>query len=167
MRVFLTSDHHFGHRNVLTYCDRPFSSIDEMNEVLVQLWNETVRPQDHVYHLGDVSMGKRGFQWTKQLHGRKILIKGNHDLLKPQIYLEVFKDIRAYKELNNYLLSHIPVHPSQKYRYAGNIHGHIHNYDVRFENGEIDPWYYNVSVEKTDYKPIIFEEVLARMEKRQ
>lgn len=162
-RVFLTSDHHWGHRNMLLYENRPFISIEEMNEVFVRNWNEVVKKNDLVYHLGDVSMTKYGFEHTKQLNGRKILIKGNHDLLKPGVYLEVFDDIRAYKEMNNYLLSHIPVHPMQKYRYKGNIHGHLHSKRVLSEDGNVDVWYYNVSVEHTNYTPILFEEVLKRI----
>lgn len=82
--TFFTSDHHFGHRNIITYCNRPFNSIEHMNEVLIQKWNETVSPEDMVFYLGDFSLGK---QWVRdiapKLNGVKHLIAGNHDWCHP------------------------------------------------------------------------------------
>lgn len=165
-RVYLSADHHFGHRNILKHENRPFDSIEEMDLALVTYWNEIVRPEDIVYYLGDISMSKKGLETAELLNGKITLIMGNHDWQKLGMYVNIFHNIRAYKELNGYLLSHIPVHPSQKPRYKGNIHGHTHSKRVN-ENSKIDPWYYSVSVEHTNYRPIIFEEVIKRMEKRE
>lgn len=78
--IFFTSDHHFYHTNVIKYCDRPFSSVEEMNEILVKNWNDTVCPTDVVYCLGDFSMAFRSVElYTRRLNGTKYLVPGNHD----------------------------------------------------------------------------------------
>jgi len=123
---------------------------------MIEFWNDTVRPKDKVYHLGDVVINRKAFPTLDKLHGEKVLIKGNHDLFRLEEYTKYFKDIRAYHVLNNYILSHIPVHPDSKGRFKGNIHGHLH------ANVLADPWYQNVSVEQTNFRPILFEEFLKR-----
>lgn len=78
---WFTSDHHFFHANVIRYASRPFSDVEEMNEALIARWNETVRADDTVYHLGDFAMGTtdRWPEVTARLRGRKVLVPGNHD----------------------------------------------------------------------------------------
>lgn len=80
MRWF-TSDTHFGHARVIELCKRPFKDVDHMNEVMANNWNERVHPDDEVFHLGDVALGKRQdtLQIVKRLNGTKYLIPGNHD----------------------------------------------------------------------------------------
>lgn len=78
--VFFTSDLHIYHANVIKYCDRPFSSVEEMNEILVKQWNDTIGPEDTVYCLGDFSMAFRPVEtFTTRLNGTKYLVPGNHD----------------------------------------------------------------------------------------
>lgn len=78
---FFTSDTHFGHRNIIKYSNRPFDDVNHMNEVLIKNWNETVGPEDTIFHLGDVALGP----WEAwdgiltRLNGYKILVVGNHD----------------------------------------------------------------------------------------
>ena len=81
MTAFFTADTHFGHRNIVTSCSRPFRDVDEMNDRLVERWNVTVRPTDTVYHLGDFGFGGIDdlHRIFKRLHGNKHLIAGNHD----------------------------------------------------------------------------------------
>lgn len=81
MTTWFTADLHFGHRNIITYCDRPFSNVDHMNETLVGNWNETVADDDTVWVLGDVAMGRieESLVLVDRLAGHKILIAGNHD----------------------------------------------------------------------------------------
>lgn len=81
MTIFLTSDTHFGHRNIIKYSARPFGSVEEMNEVMVDRWNEAVSSNDVVYHLGDFAMGKidETLPIVSRLNGRITLIVGNHD----------------------------------------------------------------------------------------
>lgn len=78
--IFFSSDHHFWHNNVIRYCNRPFSSVEEMNESLIARWNSTVKPEDTVYYLGDFSLAFRAVElYSPILNGKKILISGNHD----------------------------------------------------------------------------------------
>ena len=155
--VFLTADTHFGHAGVCRFLRndgeklRPWDDPDEMDEAMVRLWNETVGPQDKVYHLGDVVINRRALKTLARLNGEKVLIKGNHDIFRLEDYMPYFKDIRAYHVLDNILLSHIPVHPDSKGRFRGNVHGHLHS------NFLADPWYRCVSVEHTGFKPIAYE----------
>jgi calcineurin-like phosphoesterase family protein len=89
-----------------------------------------------------------------QLHGTKILIKGNHDNLKLSQYQQIFKDVRSYHVLDKILLSHIPIHPDSLSRWVGNVHGHLHS------NTLSDKRYLNVSVEQLDdYAPMNFEQI--------
>lgn len=167
--VFLVSDTHFGHAGVCRFLRddgvtklRPWDNPVEMDEAMVELWNETVKPNDKVYHLGDVVINRKALQILHRLNGDKVLIKGNHDIFKLHDYTEHFRDIRGYHVMNNMILSHIPVHAESKGRFSANIHGHTHANRVKVQ-GSIDPWYHSVCVEQTSYRPILFEEVLARM----
>jgi calcineurin-like phosphoesterase family protein len=82
--IFFTSDHHFSHANIIRYCNRPFASVEEMDQELIRRWNQTVSPDDTVYYLGDFSLSLAAVESiTPQLYGRKILIMGNHDLCHP------------------------------------------------------------------------------------
>jgi len=79
--IFFTSDTHFGHRNVIPYCQRPFSSVEEMDADLIRRWNAIVKPDDVVYHLGDFAFSKP-IEITRilsLLSGTKLLVLGNHD----------------------------------------------------------------------------------------
>jgi calcineurin-like phosphoesterase family protein len=81
---WFTSDHHFGHSNVIKYCDRPFLSVERMDEKLVELWNSVVREADNVYNLGDLSMGSPAVEkYSSRLNGHKFLVPGNHDSCHP------------------------------------------------------------------------------------
>lgn len=167
--VFLTSDTHFGHAGVTRFLRddgtklRPWDSVEEMDEEMVKRWNETVKPTDKVYHLGDVVINRKALSILHRLNGDKVLIKGNHDIFKLEDYTRHFRDIRAYHVMDNIMLSHIPVHPGSKGRFRGNIHGHTHSNNVMTMDGNfIDPWYQCVCVEQTDFRPILFEEVRKR-----
>ena len=168
--VFLVSDTHFGHAGVCRFLRddgvtklRPWEDPAEMDEAMVELWNQTVKPTDKVYHLGDVVINRKALHILHRLNGDKVLIKGNHDIFKLHDYTEHFRDIRGYHVMNNMILSHIPVHAESKGRFNANIHGHTHANRVKVQ-GIIDPWYHCVCVEQTSYRPILFEEVLARIE---
>jgi calcineurin-like phosphoesterase family protein len=81
MGIFYTSDLHLGHKNILSYCNRPYSSVEEMDQTLLDNYNSIVNPDDIVYFLGDIAMGDRqaGLELIKQFNGYRILIPGNHD----------------------------------------------------------------------------------------
>lgn len=75
MTVFLISDTHFGHANIIKYAGRPFDSVEEMNEAMVDNWNSVVKQGDKVYHLGDVTMNSKSLDILSRLNGRKVLIR--------------------------------------------------------------------------------------------
>lgn len=170
--TFLVSDTHFGHLGVCRFTRndgvtklRPWDSPEEMDEEMVKRWNETVRPSDKVYHLGDVVINRKALNILRRLNGDKVLIKGNHDIFNLSDYTEHFRDIRGYHVMNKYILSHIPVHPDSKGRFSGNIHGHLHaNRVMNPLTKRIDPWYTCVCVEHTDFRPILFDDVLKQIE---
>jgi len=134
-----------------------------MDEALVENWNKVVGPKDKVYHLGDVAIARRGLKILKRLNGTKILIKGNHDIFRIEEYLEYFKDVRACGKKGDYVLSHVPMHPDCLSRFKGNIHGHLHAYNV-LQNNELDKRYVCVSVEQTDFAPIAWEDAIKRFQ---
>ena len=157
MKTFLISDTHFSHKNILSFLRkdgtrlREFESVTEMDNYMVERWNSVVSTQDKVYHLGDVCFRNRDLEIISRLNGRKVLIKGNHDNLKPNKYLEYFYDIRAYHVLDKLILAHVPLHPESLSRWRGQIHGHTH------ANNLFDKKYFNVSVENIEYTPVDFE----------
>ncbi len=113
---FFISDTHFGHTGVCKFLRddgtklRPWDDPDEMDQAMIENWNKTVRPNDKVYHLGDVVINRKSLKTLALLNGDKVLIKGNHDIFKLNEYTEFFRDIRGYHVLNGMILSHIPIH---------------------------------------------------------
>ena len=181
--VFLVSDTHFGHAGVCRFTRndgvtklRPWDSAEEMDEAMVKAWNDRVKPTDKVYHLGDVVINRKSLSIMSRLNGDKVLIRGNHDIFKDTDYREHFRELRAYHVMNGMILSHIPVHAESLGRFGVNIHGHLHANRVRKARGvdartgevlysdAIDPRYHCVCVEQTDFAPILFEEVITRIE---
>ena len=182
--VFLVSDTHFGHAGVCRFTRndgvtklRPWDSAEEMDEFMVAAWNDRVRPTDKVYHLGDVVINRRALSIMSRLNGDKVLIRGNHDIFRDDEYRKYFRELRAYHVMNGMILSHIPIHEESLGRFGVNIHGHLHANRVMryktFEDGvipsipltqEIDVRYHCVCVEQTDFAPILFEDVIKRIE---
>jgi calcineurin-like phosphoesterase family protein len=169
--VFLVSDTHFGHAGVCRFTRndgvtklRPWTDPDEMDEFMINAWNERVGPRDKVYHLGDVVINRRALKTLARLNGDKVLIRGNHDIFRDDEYREYFRELRAYHVMNGMILSHIPIHPESLGRFGVNIHGHLHANRV-IKDGKIDVRYHNVSVEQLpDFAPILFEDVIKRIE---
>jgi calcineurin-like phosphoesterase family protein len=182
--VFLVSDTHFGHAGVcrFTHPDdpdvklRPWTDPDEMDEEMIRRWNDRVRPNDKVYHLGDVVINRKALKTLSRLNGDKVLIRGNHDIFRDDEYREYFRELRAYHVMNGMILSHIPVHEASLGRFGTNIHGHLHASRVKKARGvdartgailygtEIDPRYWCACVEQTDFTPILFEDAIKRIE---
>lgn len=82
--TYLTSDNHFWHANVIKYCNRPYYSVEEMNEAMIYNWNSVVKPEDTIYCLGDFSFAGRSVElYSSRLNGNKILVPGNHDPIHP------------------------------------------------------------------------------------
>ena len=174
--TWLVSDTHFGHAGVCRFLRddgtklRPWDDPEEMDEFMVRAWNERVRPDDKVYHLGDVAIARKALKILGRLNGTKVLIRGNHDIFKLKDYTEYFRDVRGYHVMDGMVLSHIPVHPESMGRFGVNIHGHLHYRRVMQDFGKlnglpavIDNRYHCVCVEHTDYAPILLEDVLERI----
>lgn len=155
--IWLISDTHFGHNNIIKYCNRPFASTDEMDWYIVEKWNEVVKPQDHVYHLGDVYMGQtRNYMdnLLSKLNGKKRLILGNHDNGKDQLLLKHFEKVMLWRNFEKVILTHVPLREDSIPGGSRiNVHGHIH--DKKSPEGP----YKCVCVEQTNYSPINLEEV--------
>jgi calcineurin-like phosphoesterase family protein len=161
--IFLISDTHFSQESFLTFKEpdgspaRPFASVEEADETMVERWNAVVKPGDKVYHLGDVAFKPRHLEIMLRLNGAKRLIMGNHDTLDTKHYLKYFKTLYSVRPLEGIIMSHIPIHRDCLGRFGSNVHGHLHHKVIH------DPRYLNVCVEKTDYAPIEFSEVLSRL----
>jgi calcineurin-like phosphoesterase family protein len=140
-----------------------------MDEEMVKRWNETVKPTDKVYHLGDVVINRKALSIMRRLNGDKVLIRGNHDIFKDEDYRQHFRELRAYHVMNGMILSHIPIHEESLGRFGVNIHGHLHSNRVQIRGFNkkpmgIDNRYHCVCVEQTDFRPILFEDVMKRIE---
>ena len=160
-RAFVVSDTHFGHRGILRFCPktRPFRDIHHHDEALVDNWNSVVGTRDAVYHLGDVAWSVMAIEALGLYRGRKILIKGNHDRLDDGVYAKYFE--RVYGALakslygHRVIMTHIPIHPSEFYRWEFNLHGHLHEKVIP------DHRYVNCSVEQIDLTPQPIESLLS------
>tara|TARA_R110000868_G_scaffold396963_2_gene669407 strand:+ start:563 stop:1162 length:600 start_codon:yes stop_codon:yes gene_type:complete len=183
--AFLYSDPHFSHAGICQFFRadgvtklRPFENATEMDEYLIERFNATVSSRDKVYFLGDIVINKKALDAVMpRLNGDKVLIRGNHDIYKLKDYSKYFRDVRGYHIQDGMILSHIPIHPDSLGRFGTNIHGHLHEKRVRKAKGinyptgeiiysetEIDPRYHCVCVEQTDFAPILFEDVIKRIE---
>ena len=133
--VLFTGDNHLGHENSIPLCDRPFSTIEQMNSELICSWNERVTGNDTVYILGDMFFRcNYAEDILKQLHGKKNLIVGNHDkkLLKSPEVRALFMEIAHYVEIDceskQLVLSHYPIVSFNGHFYNGiHLYGHVHN----------------------------------------
>ena len=155
--IYVISDTHFGHKRIIEFesVARPFATIEEHDQALVERWNATVRPKDTVWHLGDVFFGKDGHQILARLNGLKKLVLGNHDHHPLPIYQQYFSKIFGAAEWSGCILTHVPVHPNQLIRrYRRNIHGHMHSQCLN------DPRYVCVSAERTGLAPILLRTVV-------
>lgn len=157
------SDTHFSHQNILNWGRSEFSSVEEMNETMVENWNRVVKKGDKVYHLGDVFFGsKDDFKklWPR-LNGSKRLIIGNHDDVKFLSSGGFFQKIQLWRNWNDkpLLFTHVPVHEDcikERILNEGgvNVHGHTHL------NGSPDGPYRSVCVELNNYTPVNLEELI-------
>lgn len=177
MTTFFTADLHFGHANIIKYCDRPFADVDEMNAQLIERWNELVQPSDEVIVLGDVALGKirETLPLVSKLHGTKLLVPGNHDRCWPghgpksRAWFDAYEGVgfrflgsNAVMSLRPGLdvrLSHFPYTNDNRHDddYAGwrpvdeglwLLHGHVH------ESWQIFGRQINVGVDAWDYQPV-------------
>jgi calcineurin-like phosphoesterase family protein len=160
VRSFFIADLHFGDDRY-TRCGghltpaRPFADAEEMDHALIDRWNEVVEANDLVWVLGDV--GRPHALWkVSKLKGEKRLILGNCDRLEAVLAADLFSAVFASKRIDNLLLSHIPVHPSELKAGGINIHGHLHGRKLS------DQRYVCVSVDQTEFRPLELNALLRR-----
>jgi calcineurin-like phosphoesterase family protein len=153
---FFCSDHHFGHANICKFTNedgtklRPWDDIQEHDEELVKRHNSVVKDTDTVYFGGDVAINRKHLHTIARLRGRKVLIKGNHDIFDLHEYQQYFVDVRAYlvNPKEKFIFCHIPIHYDNFGRMGINIHGHTHGNVMK------DSRYFSVCMEQVNYTPI-------------
>jgi calcineurin-like phosphoesterase family protein len=185
--TFFSSDHHFGHANIITFTNydgtklRDFDSVEAMDEHMIAQHNKVVGPKDTCWFLGDVVINRRYLSLISRLNGRKRLVLGNHDIFKNKDYFNAgFEDLHAFRKFDDFVCTHIPVHPNSLGRWGVNVHGHTHSNRVlrTVVNADYDPetsvWeqpyidvpderYYCVCMEQLDdYTPIALEDLRAK-----
>lgn len=170
--IYFTSDTHFGHKNIIEYCNRPFEDVDEMNAEMVRRWNRVVGPNDTVYHLGDFALGPKD-KWREHrlaLWGRIIFICGNHDEPRARWRKEVLlpgdeehESLFVTTQYGTVHMAHVPPggDPNRNLSRAGNekvadfyLCSHIHNAWTRKKN------VINVGVDVWDFTPRSLIEIL-------
>ncbi len=162
--IYFTSDLHFGHNNVMRYCNRPFNSVDDMDATLIRNWNNTVQARDTIYILGDISL--KGPEYINELmptlQGKKHLIYGNHDLYrrKESFNANHFASISPYLEVKIeerwFIMFHYPILEwNHQHHGAIHMHGHIHatpRYNA--ENAEKGIFRFDAGVDANAYCPV-------------
>ena len=182
--TWFTSDTHFGHARIIELCNRPFDSVDAMNEAIIDNWNAVVKPADIVFHLGDVAMGTlvESLPLVNRLNGHKVLVPGNHDRVfagnkkayrdrfLPQ-YRDTFDNVimlGRYVFDDEIVLCHFPYegdsHEEDRFvdhRPFDNgdwlIHGHVH------DSWKIRGRQINVGVDVWDFTPVDLDQILEVM----
>jgi len=176
--VFFTADHHFYHQNIIKYCNRPFESVEEMNNALINNWNESIRSMDDVYVIGDFIFGRAERQAerltgiVRQVKGNIFLVKGSHDKLASYDPMTLGKDARRFHLFEDRILAitvdgqeiilchySMRVWPKSHFN-TWHLFGHSH--------GKLKPWgkSLDVGVDCWDYRPLSFPEVKGIMQTR-
>ena len=159
-RTFVTADLHFGHANIIKYCNRPFKNARAMDRQLMRNWNDDVNPEDRVFVVGDFiyKAPKNWREYAEKLNGTKTFILGNHDDLAGSPARSQMKTKFCRRE---FLLIHSPYDIPERYE-GWVIHGHTHNNSpelfpfISIENKTV-----NVSVELTNYRPVNMQTIVA------
>jgi len=168
-RVWLISDTHFDHTNIIRYCKRPFVGIEEMNEYIVQQWRCTVALNDIVYFLGDMAFGRGSRNprwWATRLSGKITWIKGSHDKgIRPTSIIDGVEGVVLSETIVcngiEFMLVHDTLNAGVNGWQGWVIHGHNHDNQPHFS------WVrrrVNVSVEVIDYKPISLANIVREVE---
>ena len=175
--IYFTADTHFYHSNIIKMCNRPFENISEMNKVLISNWNSIVTDRDEVYILGDFlfkSTGSQANDILRKLHGKKYLIKGNHEkyLSDPDFDHSLFEWVKDYYVLDykdaRFILFHYPIAEWQFFhRKSAHLYGHVHNNASHLpENTSVlqnlDPRAINIGIDVNDFFPVSADTVYAK-----
>ncbi|MDE6925418.1 MAG: metallophosphoesterase [Acetatifactor sp.] len=164
--IYFIADTHFSEENIMRYENRPFESAAEMDREIISRWNSVVEEEDEVYVLGDFGAAGREALMLSQLRGGKFLVKGNHDIQSNQYYRdagfeEVYDHPVILKEF--WILSHEPLYVNTNMPYA-NLFGHVHNSPII---KTFSKQHYCVSVERIDFTPVSFDEIVRRIQQEE
>jgi len=165
--VWFTSDFHLNHHNIIKYDNRPFSSVEEMNYVILKNFNSKVKDKDDVYYIGDFSFSiEVGVDFLKHANGNWTFLLGNHDQklkrILSQVKEENGKNYKVHKklfvEINNikFLLYHYPLEKWEEQEKRILVFGHTHNPDMKKVGGKRK----NVCINLTNYFPVSFEKII-------
>lgn len=159
--IWFTSDLHLGHARIIELCQRPFSSVEEMDEAIIARWNERIAPTDIVWCLGDFAFGTaHATAALARLKGRKMLITGNHDhrdVRRGPGWEEVLPYHLLIGQLNEFVLFHYPIEEwHNQRRGAIHLHGHQHNKKPVTARRRVD-----VGVDANDFRPWSIDEIEA------
>lgn len=174
-KVFLTGDPHFGHKNIITYANRPFKSVEDMHEAIIRNWNNKIKNDDKVFILGDLTFTnqKNTTDIITKLNGVKYLIKGNHDIKPNQWYRDCgIKEVYDYPILlgrvsselyeGYFLLSHEPIGFMPVSLPYINCYAHVHDSKnfLTFTPGSVC-----LSMERWNYTPVNFNIILLNLQR--
>lgn len=170
MTRYLISDHHFTHDNIIGYCDRPFTSVGEMHDVLLSRFHETVDPDDTLYHLGDVAMamrdGEKTGEWLGRLSDSAVLVRGNHDAALDPEAVDYPVVSACVLEAGDYrfFCTHRP-EDTPEWWDGWVLHGHHHNnHPKEYPFVRTDEKRVNVGVELLDYRPVALPSIVRLLE---
>lgn len=173
--IWFVSDTHFGHANIIKYCNRPFSSAEEMDKAIINNWNSVVQPNDIVFHLGDFAFASnaRWKQLIQILNGHIYLIVGNHDEIRypgHQVF-DLFEGVTSQLIVKidgqAVYLNHYPF-----LCYGGTwrkdavwqLYGHVHS-RPHCEGKDMArltmtfPYQYDVGIDNNNYTPVSWEQI--------
>lgn len=180
--IFVTADSHFWHSNIIKYDQRPFTNVEEMNEILIKNWNNVINNNDIVFYLGDLSFGTT--EQTKyivsRLNGKIHFILGNHDRESDILSLDRFESVSDYifllvededakRKYQDIVLMHYPILSWDKAHHGSwHLHGHEHGHLMKNNRNKI---YYerkvlDVGSNIHNYSPLSYTEIKAIMSKR-
>lgn len=174
MNIWFTADNHFGHANIIEYCNRPFSSVEEMDELMIEAWNALVGKKDEVWHLGDFCLGDMdvAFKYLKRLNGRVRLVPGGHDekWIKKVVMPREDRLVIVKFVGKTYTLCHYPMLSWEQSHYGRHhFHGHTHgtigrmspSSDKKFPPGQKAGYRVDVGVDCWNYAPVSLDELLS------
>jgi calcineurin-like phosphoesterase family protein len=170
--IWFTSDHHWGHANIIRFSNRPYADVEEMNEALIANWNRVVGPHDVVYHLGDIflTQNAEALAIRQRLNGRIRLVLGNHDKTALNIkhafdwikdYYEVkVDDAEAWGGVRRIVLCHYAFRVWNKSHHGSwHLYGHSHG----SLPDDPDSLSFDIGVDCHDYTPLSYAQVKAIM----
>jgi calcineurin-like phosphoesterase family protein len=156
--TFVIGDLHLNHANIVTYCDRPFDNVSEMNRVLIKNWNLTVKKTDHVFFLGDMAM-RDSDKMADSLNGQIIFIRGNHDRTRDPTTMreKLYSNCKGIE----FRFIHNPDRLNGEKFDGWTIHGHHHNnHPDKYPFFDRKKRRFNVSVENIRYRPYPMSELI-------